>query len=579
MDSIEKIKKMSHPSKTIEVELYWSSTTALEFTSNSSSFDFLNESASSSEHWMNMTEGNVTIDVYNTTLRQTTAGEFKVEEIWEWFVNLTTPTQIVVGTLLCLVLILLIGIICCCCCKRGRLRRDIRRSEQKRVTSEERHYTLPNQIARLSKLRQNFARRISTLWMDREVADGESVGNSRIAQNSPRKDRNVRMPSPTPSLTDRPYMDMSSLTKAHRDSENPKHFDDHDAVTTKGYVKPDRKPPPVPPVRIHPKLQNTDGHSSLKLKNISSPTGELGYYSPQMPVKFQAISSMPGPSPYSTCQQCAMGHFGHGCNTMMQMPIQHSPAPQTMYNNQMYIPEELCHPVGVRTYSPGPGMTVRSPPWKGSMGHVYYHGNMPYNQCIPEVTELSENDTSGGQFFGHQYLLNSRSPLLHDHERMNTKADSKLYDKPLEHEHTYSDVTELEMERHQNHSLKQSYAPEQHVKQSYAPEPPVKPSYAPESPVKQSYETEPPLKQSYVSKPPLKQSYAPEPPVKPSYAPESHVKQSYAPEPPVKQSYAPEPPVKQSYAPKPQVKPSYAPERLGFKDSQKKHVRMSMDLK
>ncbi|XP_061196846.1 uncharacterized protein LOC133205118 [Saccostrea echinata] len=378
----------------------------------------------------------------------------------EWFVNLTTATKIVVGTLLCLVLVLLIGLICCCCCKRGRCRRDIRRSDLKRVHSEDRHYTLPNQITRLSKLRQNITRRISALWMDREVADGESVGTSRIAQNSPRKDRNIRMPSPSPSLTDRPYMDMSCLTKAHKDSETPKHPDDHDALSTKEYVKPDRKPLPVPPVKLHPKLQNTDGHSSLRLKNISSPMGELGYYSPQLPVKFQAISAMPAPPPYSTCQQCAMGHFGHACSSMVQMPIQQSPAQQSMYNNQMYIPEEPRHPVGIRTYSQGTGMSMRGPPWKGGMGHVYFHGNMPYNQCIPEVTDYSdETDNGGGPFFGHQYSLNSRKPLLHDHERINSKTESKVYDKPLEHEPAYSDLTELETECHQTYSERQPYPP------------------------------------------------------------------------------------------------------------------------
>lgn len=320
-------------------------------------------------------------------------------------------------------------------CFRGRCKTEIRRNNATRAYSGDRHYTLPNQITRLSKLRQNFTRRISSLWLDREVADGESVSANRIPHNSPRKDRNVRMPSPTPSATDRPYMDMSCLTQTHKEIEPHKHLDDHENLSSKGYVKPDRKILPPPPPKPHQKLQNTDGKSSLRLKNNPNVIGEQGYNSPRMPVKYAVVPTVSVPPPYSTCQQCSMGHYGPGCSAIVQMPIQQAQA-MGMYNNHMYLSEEPYH-----VFAYGPNRKI--PHWKGDMEHAYYHDNIAYGQSIPEVADYGDEcDISDVPQF-EQHSLKNRQPKMQTHDK-NTKFEKQVYDKAQVQEPMYSDVTELD---------------------------------------------------------------------------------------------------------------------------------------
>lgn len=308
----------------------------------------------------------------NTTVNYTTTdiisgqGIDILDTIWAgWFMKLDIPTRIVIITLLGLVVLLAIGIfVCCCCCKRHRCgKSNIMRSDPRRVCSEERHYTLPT---RLTKLGQDLTRRISSMWMDRE-ADGESDRAVRT-RYSPRKDRTQRMPSPTPSTTDRPYMDMSLLRRSNKEQDVLKSSDDTDNLSSKGYVEVNRKPQidrknlPLPPPKPHPKLANTDGNDSLRLKNVTNVMGSQDHpvYNPQMPaVNFQIVPSLHGPTPsFSACQQCTMGSmcsYAHGAHSVVPMSIQQPPVsqPMNMFNNRIYMPEESCSSSVVYTYGQG----------------------------------------------------------------------------------------------------------------------------------------------------------------------------------------------------------------------------------
>lgn len=325
------------------------------------------------------------------------------------------------------------------------------------MCSEERHYTLPNQLQRLTKLRQDFTRRISSLWMDRDVADGESVAGSRIPHSSPRKDRNVRMPSPSPSTHDRPYMDMSTLRKSSKENdEQHMNKEDHDFSYVELDHKPstsgklDRRQLPAPPPKPHPKVRNTDGMDSLRLKNIPNVLGDQQHltYSPQLSaVKYQIVSPITTPQPFSSCQQCSVGsmcHYGHGPPTMIQMPIQQPPPVSqsiNMYHNRLFIPEELSS--SPTTYSYGQ-REISKPTWKSTLGNMFYHGSVPtMSHCIPEISGYDEDSdsTSTVPNFGYpvpkprkinEYVID-RSKAHHD----------ETGEEPM-----YSDPTELKPEDH-----------------------------------------------------------------------------------------------------------------------------------
>lgn len=395
----------------------------------------------------------------NTTVNYTTTdiisgqGIDILDTIWAgWFMKLDIPTRIVIITLLGLVVLLAIGIfVCCCCCKRHRCgKSNIMRSDPRRVCSEERHYTLPT---RLTKLGQDLTRRISSMWMDRE-ADGESDRAVRT-RYSPRKDRTQRMPSPTPSTTDRPYMDMSLLRRSNKEQDVLKSSDDTDNLSSKGYVEVNRKPQidrknlPLPPPKPHPKLANTDGNDSLRLKNVTNVMGSQDHpvYNPQMPaVNFQIVPSLHGPTPsFSACQQCTMGSmcsYAHGAHSVVPMSIQQPPVsqPMNMFNNRIYMPEESCSSSVVYTYGQG----SNKPPWKGMIGHPYYNENLPYGHCIPEVTEDSEerDNSSNIPSFGFHNETNSKKTNFHSLDKFQSKKEKHSYDNLQDQEPMYSDPIE-----------------------------------------------------------------------------------------------------------------------------------------
>lgn len=330
---------------------------------------------------------------------------------------------------------------------------NIIRSDARRVCSEERHYTLPTQLQRLTKLRQDLSRRISSIWMDRE-ADGESVRAVRT-RDSPRKDRTQRMPSPTPSTTDRPYMDMSLLRRSNKEQEVQKDWDDTDNLSSKGYVELNRKPQidrknlPLPPPKPHPKLANTDGNDSLRLKNVTSVMGNQDHpaYNPQMPaVNFQIVPSLHGPTPsFPACQQCTVGSmcsYAHGAHTMVPMSIQHPPVskPMNMFNNRIYMPEESCSSSVLYTY----GQESNKLPWKGMIGHPYYNDTLPYGHCIPEVTEDSEerNNSSAIPSFGFHNETNSNKTNFYSLDKFQSKNEKHSYDNVQDQEPMYSDPIE-----------------------------------------------------------------------------------------------------------------------------------------
>lgn len=395
----------------------------------------------------------------NTTVNYTTTdiisgqGIDILDTIWAgWFMKLDIPTRIVIITLLGLVVLLAIGIfVCCCCCKRHRCgKSNIMRSDPRRVCSEERHYTLPT---RLTKLGQDLTRRISSMWMDRE-ADGESDRAVRT-RYSPRKDRTQRMPSPTPSTTDRPYMDMSLLRRSNKEQDVLKSSDDTDNLSSKGYVEVNRKPQidrknlPLPPPKPHPKLANTDGNDSLRLKNVTNVMGSQDHpvYNPQMPaVNFQIVPSLHGPTPsFSACQQCTMGSmcsYAHGAHSVVPMSIQQPPVsqPMNMFNNRIYMPEESCSSSVVYTYGQG----SNKPPWKGMIGHPYYNENLPYGHCIPEVTEDSEerDNSSNIPSFGFHNETNSKKTNFYSLDKFQSKKEKHSYDNLQDQEPMYSDPIE-----------------------------------------------------------------------------------------------------------------------------------------
>lgn len=395
----------------------------------------------------------------NTTVNYTTTdiisgqGIDILDTIWAgWFMKLDIPTRIVIITLLGLVVLLAIGIfVCCCCCKRHRCgKSNIMRSDPRRVCSEERHYTLPT---RLTKLGQDLTRRISSMWMDRE-ADGESDRAVRT-RYSPRKDRTQRMPSPTPSTTDRPYMDMSLLRRSNKEQDVLKSSDDTDNLSSKGYVEVNRKPQidrknlPLPPPKPHPKLANTDGNDSLRLKNVTNVMGSQDHpvYNPQMPaVNFQIVPSLHGPTPsFSACQQCTMGSmcsYAHGAHSVVPMSIQQPPVsqPMNMFNNRIYMPEESCSSSVVYTYGQG----SNKPPWKGMIGHPYYNENLPYGHCIPEVTEDSEerDNSSNIPSFGFHNETNSQKTNFYSLDKFQSKKEKHSYDNLQDQEPMYSDPIE-----------------------------------------------------------------------------------------------------------------------------------------
>lgn len=395
----------------------------------------------------------------NTTVNYTTTdiisgqGIDILDTIWAgWFMKLDIPTRIVIITLLGLVVLLAIGIfVCCCCCKRHRCgKSNIMRSDPRRVCSEERHYTLPT---RLTKLGQDLTRRISSMWMDRE-ADGESDRAVRT-RYSPRKDRTQRMPSPTPSTTDRPYMDMSLLRRSNKEQDVLKSSDDTDNLSSKGYVEINRKPQidrknlPLPPPKPHPKLANTDGNDSLRLKNVTNVMGSQDHpvYNPQMPaVNFQIVPSLHGPTPsFSACQQCTMGSmcsYAHGAHSVVPMSIQQPPVsqPMNMFNNRIYMPEESCSSSVVYTYGQG----SNKPPWKGMIGHPYYNENLPYGHCIPEVTEDSEerDNSSNIPSFGFHNETNSKKTNFYSLDKFQSKKEKHSYDNLQDQEPMYSDPIE-----------------------------------------------------------------------------------------------------------------------------------------
>lgn len=395
----------------------------------------------------------------NTTVNYTTTdiisgqGIDILDTIWAgWFMKLDIPTRIVIITLLGLVVLLAIGIfVCCCCCKRHRCgKSNIMRSDPRRVCSEERHYTLPT---RLTKLGQDLTRRISSMWMDRE-ADGESDRAVRT-RYSPRKDRTQRMPSPTPSTTDRPYMDMSLLRRSNKEQDVLKSSDDTDNLSSKGYVEVNRKPQidrknlPLPPPKPHPKLANTDGNDSLRLKNVTNVMGSQDHpvYNPQMPaVNFQIVPSLHGPTPsFSACQQCTMGSmcsYAHGAHSVVPMSIQQPPVsqPMNMFNNRIYMPEESCSSSVVYTYGQG----SNKPPWKGMIGHPYYNENLPYGHCIPEVTEDSEerDNSSNIPSFGFHNETNSKITNFYSLDKFQSKKEKHSYDNLQDQEPMYSDPIE-----------------------------------------------------------------------------------------------------------------------------------------
>lgn len=395
----------------------------------------------------------------NTTVNYTTTdiisgqGIDILDTIWAgWFMKLDIPTRIVIITLLGLVVLLAIGIfVCCCCCKRHRCgKSNIIRSDPRRVCSEERHYTLPT---RLTKLGQDLTRRISSMWMDRE-ADGESDRAVRT-RYSPRKDRTQRMPSPTPSTTDRPYMDMSLLRRSNKEQDVLKSSDETDNLSSKGYVEVNRKPQidrknlPLPPPKPHPKLANTDGNDSLRLKNVTNVMGSQDHpvYNPQMPaVNFQIVPSLHGPTPsFSACQQCTMGSmcsYAHGAHSVVPMSIQQPPVsqPMNMFNNRIYMPEESCSSSVVYTYGQG----SNKPPWKGMIGHPYYNENLPYGHCIPEVTEDSEerDNSSNIPSFGFHNETNSKKTNFYSLDKFQSKKEKHSYDNLQDQEPMYSDPIE-----------------------------------------------------------------------------------------------------------------------------------------
>lgn len=394
----------------------------------------------------------------NTTVNYTTTdiisgqGIDILDTIWGWFMKLDIPTRIVIISLLGLVVLLAIGIfVCCCCCKRHRCgKSNIMRSDPRRVCSEERHYTLPT---RLTKLGQDLTRRISSMWMDRE-ADGESDRAVRT-RYSPRKDRTQRMPSPTPSTTDRPYMDMSLLRRSNKEQDVLKSSDDTDNLSSKGYVEVNRKPQidrknlPLPPPKPHPKLANTDGNDSLRLKNVTNVMGSQDHpvYNPQMPaVNFQIVPSLHGPTPsFSACQQCTMGSmcsYAHGAHSVVPMSIQQPPVsqPMNMFNNRIYMPEESCSSSVVYTYGQG----SNKPPWKGMIGHPYYNENLPYGHCIPEVTEDSEerDNSSNIPSFGFHNETNSKKTNFYSLDKFQSKKEKHSYDNLQDQEPMYSDPIE-----------------------------------------------------------------------------------------------------------------------------------------
>lgn len=375
-----------------------------------------------------------------------------IHTVWGWYLKLDNPTRIVIITLLSLVVLLAIGIfVCCCCCKRQRFGKSrIMRGDTKRVCSEERHYTLPTQIQRLTKFRQDFTRRISSMWMDRE-ANGESVRAGRT-HDSPRKDRNRRMPSPTPSTTDRPYMDMSLLRKSNKEQEMFKSSDDTDNLSPK-YVELNRKPQidrknlPLPPPKPHPKLTSTDGTDSLRLKNITSSMGNQEHmvYTPQMSaVNFQIVPSLHGPTtPFSACRQCTVGSmcsYAHGAHTMVPMAIQQPPVSQPMniFNNRIYVPEESCNSSVVYSY----GQESHKPPWKDMAGHPYCNENL-YGHCIPEVTtESEENDNSSNiPTFGFPNETKTSKTNFYSLENFQSK-EKHSYDNTQDLDPMYSDPIE-----------------------------------------------------------------------------------------------------------------------------------------
>lgn len=327
---------------------------------------------------------------------------------------------------------------------------NIMRSDPRRVCSEERHYTLPT---RLTKLGQDLTRRISSMWMDRE-ADGESDRAVRT-RYSPRKDRTQRMPSPTPSTTDRPYMDMSLLRRSNKEQDVLKSSDDTDNLSSKGYVEVNRKPQidrknlPLPPPKPHPKLVNTDGNDSLRLKNVTNVMGSQDHpvYNPQMPaVNFQIVPSLHGPTPsFSACQQCTMGSmcsYAHGAHSVVPMSIQQPPVsqPMNMFNNRIYMPEESCSSSVVYTYGQG----SNKPPWKGMIGHPYYNENLPYGHCIPEVTEDSEerDNSSNIPSFGFHNETNSKKTNFYSLDKFQSKKEKHSYDNLQDQEPMYSDPIE-----------------------------------------------------------------------------------------------------------------------------------------
>lgn len=327
---------------------------------------------------------------------------------------------------------------------------NIMRSDPRRVCSEERHYTLPT---RLTKLGQDLTRRISSMWMDRE-ADGESDRAVRT-RYSPRKDRTQRMPSPTPSTTDRPYMDMSLLRRSNKEQDVLKSSDDTDNLSSKGYVEVNRKPQidrknlPLPPPKPHPKLANTDGNDSLRLKNVTNVMGSQDHpvYNPQMPaVNFQIVPSLHGPTPsFSACQQCTMGSmcsYAHGAHSVVPMSIQQPPVsqPMNMFNNRIYMPEESCSSSVVYTYGQG----SNKPPWKGMIGHPYYNENLPYGHCIPEVTEDSEerDNSSNIPSFGFHNETNGKKNNFYSLDKFQSKKEKHSYDNLQDQEPMYSDPIE-----------------------------------------------------------------------------------------------------------------------------------------
>lgn len=291
------------------------------------------------------------------------------------------------------------------------------------------------------------------MWMDRE-ADGESDRAVRT-RYSPRKDRTQRMPSPTPSTTDRPYMDMSLLRRSNKEQDVLKSSDDTDNLSSKGYVEVNRKPQidrknlPLPPPKPHPKLANTDGNDSLRLKNVTNVMGSQDHpvYNPQMPaVNFQIVPSLHGPTPsFSACQQCTMGSmcsYAHGAHSVVPMSIQQPPVsqPMNMFNNRIYMPEESCSSSVVYTYGQG----SNKPPWKGMTGHPYYNENLPYGHCIPEVTEDSEerDNSSNIPSFGFHNETNSKKTNFYSLDKFQSKKEKHSYDNLQDQEPMYSDPIE-----------------------------------------------------------------------------------------------------------------------------------------